>query len=103
MKKILTASLISFLILLTGTFINYRAYQEDHHLKYSIKHHGGEITIEHGFGLRVVHIYTMEMNGYDSHSLRFDVFSLLLFYFGILAIVLIILSAISIFKQKKYL
>ena len=101
MKKLLLSAIISLLIVLIGMFINYRAYQEDHYLKYSFKNHGGEITIEHGFGLQAIHIYTMEMGGHDSHRLRFDVFSFLIYLAGITLIVFIVLSAGSFIARKK--
>ncbi|MBR4461098.1 MAG: hypothetical protein IKS51_00725 [Erysipelotrichaceae bacterium] len=101
MKKICLSAAISLLIVLIGMFINYRAYQEDHYLKYSFKNHGGEITIEHGFGLQAVHIYTMEMGGHDSHRLRFDVISFLLFLAGTALIVYVILTICMFIANKR--
>ena len=85
---------------MTGMLANYRSYQNDHYLKYAIKNHGGEITIEHGFGLEAVHIYAMEMYGHDSHKLQFDLFHFMFDLFGFAAILYLILS-LGAFLVKK--
>ena len=101
MKKLLLSAIISLLIVLAGMLVNYRAYQEDHYLKYSIKNHGGEITIEYGFGLEAVHIYTMEMGGHDSHRLRFDLVNFLLSLAGITLIVFVVMTVGTAIMNKK--
>lgn len=101
MKRIYVSIAVSLLIVLAGMFVNYRSYQEDHHLKYSIRMHGGEITIEHGFGLEAVHIYAMEPGGHDSHRLRFDPIGFLLYFAVIAVIVFAVSSAVSIVRKKR--
>ncbi len=100
MKRLCISAVLSLFIVLIGMFLNYRTYQEDHYLKYSFKSYGGEITIEHGFGLEAVHIYTMEMDGHNSHHLRVSIFSFLLYWLGITLIVYIVL-AIGAFVLRK--
>ena len=101
MKRIYVSIAVSLLIVLAGMFVNYRFYQEDHHLKYSIRMHGGEITIEHGFGLEAVHIYAMEPGGQNSHRLRFDPIGFLLYFAVIAVIVFAVSSAVSIVRKKR--
>lgn len=100
MKKITISLLISLLIVLIGMLINYRAYQENRYLQYSIRHHGGEITIEHGFGLQAVHIYAMDPADHDSHKLRFSLFSFLLFFI-VTAILVYLLLWIAAWILKR--
>ena len=101
MKRICISALIALLIIGIGMFINYRAFQQDHHLKYSIKHHGGEITIEHGFGLQAVHIYAMSPEENDSHTLRFDPISFLVFLLGITVIVYVLSWIAALFNKRR--
>lgn len=101
MKRFCLSAAISLLIVLIGLFINYRSYQERNHLKYSHKFHGGEITIEYGFGLEAVHIYTMEPGGHDSHRLRFSPISFLLYFAGITLIVFAVLTAVLFFRGRQ--
>ena len=101
MKKLFLSVIISLLIVLAGMLVNYRAYQKDHHLKYSIRNHGGEITIEYGFGLEAVHIYTMEMGGHDSHRLRFDIVNFLLSLAAITLIVFVAMTIVTHIMNRK--
>ncbi|MBO7703298.1 MAG: hypothetical protein J6S26_02540 [Solobacterium sp.] len=73
-----TASfLISVLLNAAGMLANYLHYQNTHWLLFGIKSFGGEITMQTGFGWTMVHIYTMEMNGHDTVSLKFSPLSLI--------------------------
>ncbi len=101
MKKIYLSIAVSLFLMLIGMFVNFRSYQADHHLIFSIKNHGGEITIEHGFGLEAVHIYAMEPGGQNSHRLRFDPIGFLLYFAVIAVIVFALFSAVSIFRKKR--
>ena len=101
MKKIYLSIAVSLFLVLIGMFVNFRSYQADHHLIFSIKNHGGEITIEHGFGLEAVHIYAMEPGGQNSHRLRFDPIGFLLYFAVIAVIVFAVSSAVSIVRKNR--
>lgn len=104
MKKILIISLVLAVIVCSvGCYMNYNAYMESHNLKWSIKNHGGEITIEHGFGWESVHIYGMTPEESDSHKLTFSPFSLLLSLAASFAVCFVVCLAVSsLLKLKKH-
>ena len=104
MKRLLIISLVIALVLCAaGCYINYREYNDRHYLKWSVKHHGGEITIEHGFGWRSVHIYGMSPEDHDSHKLEFSVFSLLLTLTALFVVCLLICLVVSaVLKLRKH-
>ena len=93
MKKVYAAGILSLLFCAVGTLINYLYYRENNHLLLCFRTYGGEITIEHGFALRAVHIYGMTPDAVTTHSLRFSPIGLLatlLVSFGILLLILTI-------------
>ncbi|MCR5794954.1 MAG: hypothetical protein K6G61_06375 [Solobacterium sp.] len=92
MKRPVIAALSALLITLAGMYINYRSFLDTHYLKWSLKMHGGEITAENGFGLRVSHIYAMTPETSDSHSLGFSPVSFLVTFLVIAAAVILVLS-----------
>ena len=77
MKRILTAGIGALVVCAAGTLVNYLYFQKNDHLLLSVKMHGGEITVEHGFALRAVHIYGMTQNSTTTHSLGFSPLGLL--------------------------
>ena len=88
--------MITGLILtLLGMLVNYLSFRDRKWLKLAISRFGGEITIQYGFGLRMVHIYAMEQGGHDSVRLSFDPFSFLVCFVILSLIVFLILSIIS--------
>lgn len=92
MRKLIIAGLVSLLITLTGMYINYRSYIDTDYLKLSLKMHGGEITVENGFGLIVSHIYPMTENASASHNLRISVPGFLLTFLVIAVLITLILT-----------
>ena len=102
-KKILVISLVmAIIICAVGSYVNYNAFKDRHNLKWSRKHHGGEITIEYGFGWRAVHIYGMSPEDHDSHKIEFSLFSLLLSLVSVFAVcVLLGLLISALLKLKK--
>ena len=63
------------------------------HLPLALHMHGGEITVELGFGLRAVHTYAMRVDQVTTHHLAFDPISMvvcLLVCIGIVYLVLFI-------------
>lgn len=104
MKRLAIISLVLALIVCTvGCAVNYREYADRHYLKWSIKNHGGEITIEHGFGWRSVHIYGMSPEDSDSHKVTFSPISLVLSFAASFAVCFLLCLAVSaLLKLKKH-
>ena len=79
LRKLLPAFLLSLGFNLVVMLINYISFIKSGHLKFCFKMFGGEITIEHGFGLMMRHIYAMRPDASDSISLRFSLINFILF------------------------
>ena len=77
MKKLRVSLAGGLFLTLAGMLWNYLNFRKNHWLKFAYSGHGGEITIQYGFGWRLVHIFAMEMGQSDSISLKFDPFSFL--------------------------
>ncbi len=100
MKKLIISASIALILTLAGLFINYLNYINTTHLLLAIKEWGGEITIEYGFGLMMVHIFTMEMNGHDTISLRFDPISFIICFLFLFVLVYIVILIINKVRNK---
>ena len=100
MKKVLAAGIIALIIELIGMAVNYFYYQSNGWLLISHKGFGGEITIEHGFGLRVVHIYAMAPGESGSVTLSFSPTSFIVFFIVLFLLVWIILFATEKLQKK---
>ena len=99
MKKAAIALILSLAINLVGMYVNYRNFVSENYLLWAFRSHGGEITVEAGFGLRAVHIYPMLPNEKATHSLSFGVLNFAVFLLGIaLIIYCLILIAGMIWK-----
>ena len=101
MKKLALAFVIAAAVILILTLIDLHNYKADGHLRFALKHHGGEITIENGLALSAVHTYGMTPEDRDSHSLRFAPVAMVISLIVLTAAVfgLINLGAL-IFKKK---
>lgn len=71
MKQLLIALALSLAVNLAALYINYQTFEETNYLAWSIRHDGGEITVEYGFGLHAVHTYGMTPDQPTTHDLRF--------------------------------
>ncbi len=100
MKKVLIAGILTLVIELMGMAVNYFYYQSNGWLLISHKGFGGEITIEHGFGLQVVHIYAMTPEDSGSVMLRFSPISFITFFIIIFVLVYLILFAAEKLQKK---
>ena len=100
MKKVWISLGIALTLTFIGMYINYRSFQEDGRLKFAARMHGGEITVEHGFGLQAVHIYAMTPEESDAVSLRFSVFSFVTTAVLIFAAVYILLFLVNYFRKR---
>ena len=94
--------IVSFLagvfLTLAGLLTNYLYYQKNHTLLLARRMFGGEITVETGFGLKMIHIYGMTPLDSGSVSLRFDPLS---FIISILIFTILIFIIISLLNRKK--
>ena len=89
MKPSILALILSVVINLVGMYVNYKSFEETKYLKLAYKMYGGECLIEFGFGLRVLHKYSMRKDQPSTATLHFapitlfvSVFLLyLIFYF----------------------
>ena len=79
LRKLLPAFLLSLGFNLAMMAINYASFMKSGHLRFCFRMYGGEITIEHGFGLMMQHIYTMHIGGSDTISLNFSLLNFILF------------------------
>ncbi|GEM_PF-2581935 len=52
-----------------GTLVNYFYYRANNWLLWAVRMHGGEVTVEIGFGLRAVHLFAMTPDDITTHSL----------------------------------
>lgn len=96
--NILLASIISLGINLLAMLTNYLYYLANKHLLLAFKHYGGEITIEHGFGLILRHIFAMRDSDKDSIRLLFSPLSFIAYFIIIALIVFIIIIIIKKIK-----
>ena len=100
MKKVWISLGIALTLTFIGMYINYRSFQDDGRLKVAARMHGGEITVEHGFGLQAVHIYAMTPEESDAVSLRFSAFSFVTTAVLIFAAVYILLFLVNYFRKR---
>ena len=98
MKKTWLSLTGAFILTLAGMLWNYLSFKDRNWLALAYTMFGGEITVQFGFGLRMVHIYSMRPEGHDSIRLSFDVFSFVI-CLGILF--LIIFLILSVIQKKK--
>ena len=100
MKRPVIAALIALVITLAGMYINYRSFLDTQYLRWSLKMHGGEITVENGFGLRVSHIYAMTPEASNSHSLSFSPAGFLIMFLLIAAAVFLLLTVTEKIRHR---
>ena len=100
MKKVWISLGIALTLTFIGMYINYRSFQDDGRLKFAARMHGGEITVEHGFGLQAVHIYAMTPEESDAVSLRFSIISFVMTAALIFAAVFVLLFLADRFRKK---
>lgn len=72
MKKTMISIAAGVIMFLAGMGIDLVGYKFDKHMPLSIKTSGGEVTVEHGFGLQAAHVYTMSPDGHDTFFIAFD-------------------------------
>ena len=84
-----------------GMIVNYLSFRENDMLKWAFRNHGGEITIEYGFGLRAVHIYGMRPDQATTHSLHISILGFLASVFAGAVIVWVVLTVSEIIKNRS--
>ena len=97
MKRLLISAIISLVLNAAGFVVNLVSYHSGadsgRHLPLALHMHGGEVTVEFGFGLRAVHLYGMAQGQSTTHSLSFDPVSMivcLLLGIGVAYLVLLV-------------
>ena len=96
MKRILISFAGALILTLAGMLCNYLSFRANRWLKLAYTGYGGEITIQHGFGLRMVHIYSMAPGESDSVTLTFNLFS---FLFCLVVLFLIICLLVTAYEK----
>ena len=91
MKRLIVSAIVSLVLNAAAFVTNLVSWGKTHHLPLALRRHGGEITVEQGFGLRGVHIYAMTPQEADAHSLGFDPVSMVLCLLAGIAVVYLIL------------
>ena len=100
MKRLILSALVSLVLNLAAFVTNLCSWHRDHRLPLALRIHGGEITAELGFGLRGTHIYGMTPDAITTHSLRFDLISMILCLLIGIALVYLILLIIRKIRGK---
>ena len=100
MKKLSLSLVISFVLTLIGTGINYLGFQNDRWLPLSIKMYGGEFMGQLGFGWIYRHIYSMRADESDTVSLSFSILCFLATWLLIFLIVYMIMWIIKLIRNK---
>ena len=99
MKRFCLSVIVSLVLNAAAFVVNYCSWLRDHRLPLALRMHGGEITVELGFGLRGTHIYGMTPDQLTTHSLRFDPVSMILCLLIGIALVCLILPILG--KLRK--
>ena len=78
MKRIILSAIVSVVLNAAAFVVNYVGWARDKWMPLALKMHGGEVTVEFGFGLRATHIYAMRADEITTHSLHFDPVSMVI-------------------------
>ena len=101
MKKLLIALIAAAAITLIGFAVNYFSYKSTTYIPLAVRHDGGEVTVQIGFGWQCVHTYAMTPNDHDSNSLRFEPISLILTVLILTAVIYCILLLGGLLIKKR--
>lgn len=100
MKRLILSAIVSLVLNAAAFVVNYCSWLRDHRLPLALRMHGGEITVELGFGLRGNHIYAMTPEGLTTHNLHFDPLSMILCLLMGIALIYLILLIIGKVRRK---
>lgn len=95
MKKLYLAVLIALVLDIAGTVVNYISFIKTQFLLLALRMHGGEITVEVGFGSWANHIYAMRAGDTNSHNFHFSIISFIVFLAALTLLIYIILTVIE--------
>ena len=100
-KRLVISLAAGLFITAVGALINYLYFQNTGHLLLAAHMWGGEITVEFGFGWRMVHIFAMTPEETDTITLTFQYAQ----FFGQALVtalfVFLVLSAAHIVRTRK--
>ena len=100
MKRLIISAIVSVALNAAAVVVNLVSWRQDHRLPLALKMHGGEITVELGFGLRGLHIYAMRADEMTTHSLHFEPISMILcLLIGIGVVFLLLLLLEKVFRK----
>lgn len=99
MKRFILSAIVSLVLNAAAFVVNYCSWLRDRRLPLALRMHGGEITVELGFGLRGTHIYAMTPESITTHNLHFDPLSMV--FCLLVGIVLVYLILLIIGKVRK--
>ena len=101
MKRLVISLITALIITSAGALMNYLHFQKTGHLLLAARVWGGEITVEYGFGWRMVHIFAMSPEEQDSIYLLFQYMQFFLQALATALVVFLILSIISALRSRK--
>ncbi len=95
MKRLLLSAIISLVLNAAAFVVNYASWVSRHTLPLAVKLHGGEVTVELGFGLRAAHLYGMTPDQVTTHNAAFDPISMAVCFLALLAAAYLVLFLIA--------
>ena len=101
MKRLVISLVTALIITSAGALMNYLHFQKTGHLLLASKMWGGEITVEFGFGWRMVHIFAMSPEEQDSISLTFQFVQFFGQALATALIIFLLLCIISAVRKKR--
>ena len=100
MKRLVISAILSLVLNAAAFVVNLLSWHSSSHLPLALRMHGGEITVELGFGLRGVHLYAMSLEDVTTHGLHFDPITMVLcLLIGIGLVYLVLLLGGKVFKR----
>ena len=101
MKRLIISLVTGLIITSAGALMNYLHFQKTGHLLLAVRIWGGEITVEYGFGWRMVHIFAMSPEEQDSIYLLFQYMQFFGQALATALIVFLILTIVSALRTRK--
>ena len=95
MKRLIVSAAVSLVLNAAAFTVDYAAWLRQNRLPLALRMHGGEITVETGFGLRGTHIYGMTPDQVTTHNAAFDPISMAVCFLALLAAAYLVLFLIA--------
>ena len=101
MKKAIIALGSALALNLAALAVNWRAFVETDHLRWSYKFYGSEVMSEAAFALRATHRYGMALGADDVHRLQFSPLNALLFELAWAAVIYGVMTLAGRFRPIR--